>query len=614
MSVAMVRSWRPVGLVEAAGDLVLARGSVDEVSADAAARVRTLPRVWLGEAGEAARSAARWEAERTEALVEVLGQVRRILLACADAMTAAQALLEDAIAYASAHGLRVSDDGSVSSPPPFMHSADASDAMVAVLRQEHAAAMDARAAAAAMVRQALAAAGEADRDTAAALRAAFAAGADGVITGDELAVVDAITARDIPAVGMDPREVAAWWATLTPDQRDRLVLDHPELIGNLDGVPYDVRVQANRTNIANTLAATAEAIPELEAQIAGIEQRIGELLRSGIRADAVLAASLRADLVGLQSELEYQRDLNAMCDTLLNGPTTGFDANGKPIDLIGHQVIVFDPANGRFAEIVGTIDANTRNIGVMVPGTGANLFTMDGQYDRCLDFVTHGDVDPPGSLAVLSWLGGPMPPEVMFDAFDTSYANNLADDLTRFVGGIDNPTGAPVTVVGHSYGGSVVGAAEAVGMRADRIVHVASAGAGPEVRTINDYAHPDTARYALTAPGDLITYAQGASVGPLGHGSDPDLLDGVVRLETGYLDAARPESGLLSGPSAHSGVFEPDTTAFQNILGVMTGGEVSLFSPPVEVYHPPGPGTQGWYEYVSPMADPSYRPPTMDVP
>lgn len=610
MTVATVRSWRPTALDDAAADLVTARTSVDDISADAAARLRTLPQVWLGEAGEAARAAARWEAERTDAFAEVLGHTRRILLACSDAIAAAQALLEDAIAYASSHGLRVSDDGSVSSPPPFMYSADTPDAVVAVLRQEYDAAKDAQAAAAVMVRQALAAAEEADRDTAAALRAAFAAGA---ITDDELAAVDAITAREVPAVGTDPREVAAWWATLTPEQRDRLVLDHPELIGNLDGVPYDVRIQANRTNIANTLADSADAIDELEARIAGIEQRIGELARSGSRADAVLAARLHADLADLETRLAYQRDLNAMCHNLLTSPTTGFDANGDPVDLIGHQVIVFDPANGRFAEIVGSINAGTKNIGVMVPGTGANLFTMDGQYERCLDFVTHGDVDPPGSLAVLSWLGGPMPPEVMFDAFDTSYANNLAGELTRFVGGIDNPAGVPVTVVGHSYGGSVVGAAESVGMRVDRIVHVASAGAGPGVRTIDDYAHPGTARYSMTAPGDLITYAQGTSVGPLGHGADPDLLDDVIRLETGYVDTANPERGLLSGPSAHSGVFERDTTAFQNILGVMTGGEVSLFSPPVEVYHPPGPGTQGWYEYVNPMEDPSYRPPTSDV-
>src|SRR4051794_28887425 len=48
-----------------------------------------------------------------------------------------------------------------------------------------------------------------------------------------------------PATG----DVASWWSGLSSKDRDVLVRDAPELIGNLDGVPYDVRDSANRERL-----------------------------------------------------------------------------------------------------------------------------------------------------------------------------------------------------------------------------------------------------------------------------------------------------------------------------------------------------------------------------
>ena len=100
--------------------------------------------------------------------------------------------------------------------------------------------------------------------------------------------------------------------------------------------------------------------------------------------------------------------------------------------------------------------------------------------------------------------------------------------------------------------------------------------------------------------------AQGSGVGPLGHGAAPDLLDGVVRLETGIVAAADPSSGVLEGMSAHSGVFAVGTTAYDNILAAMTGGDVA----PDEIFG--GADANGVVQYPYPMPDPSYHPPTMD--
>jgi len=304
-----------------------------------------------------------------------------------------------------------------------------------------------------------------------------------------------------------------------------------------------------------------------------------------------------------------------MYDRLLTEETIRFDENGGETTGRGHQVVLFDPARGAFAEIVGNLDANTRNIAVMVPGTGTNLLNMtgpDSAYTRCGDFVTAEGVKPAGSLTVISWMGGDLPQALATESPQARFAVDLGPKLAQFTHGLTNPGGVPVTVVGHSYGGSVVGAAEVAGMHVDRVVHVESAGAGPGVGDIDEYSYAATDRYSMTAPGDLIAVSQGREVLDIGHGADPDELSGVTRLETGLYRDGKVSSGLLAGPGSHSDVFTPGSTAFNNTLGVMTGGEVSLYVDPYEyldaTYASGGPA------FGYPMENPDYRPPTMDVP
>lgn len=548
---------------------------------------------WAGTASDAATASLRTQATTADELVEILSLVRRVTLALADAVVEAQALLAEADRVAAAHGLRVHDPGTI------VHGAELTEEgqHAAVHRRVED-----------LVVRALALAREADDDAARGLRAALNAGS--LDDQDEQALVDEVLAPDLP-YRPSPEVAAAWWASLSLAAQEALLRLHPDSLGNLEGIPYDVRVRANRINVAHAVTELSATERELTRQMADVQARIDELMSDFDRADATTLVQLRQELDVLARELTDTQELRQFCSDLLHERTMGYDADGHPVDLTGHQVVLFDLEGGRFAEIVGSIGPNTEDIGVFVGGTGSNLAGMGGSYDRAYRFVVDPAVQPPGTLAVISYLGGPMPQEVLFDAVDTSYALNQADDLADFVNHIDNPTGAPVTVVGHSYGGSVVGAAEAAGMHADRILHVESAGAGPGIGSSGDYAFPDTDRYSMTAPGDPIQLAQGSSVGPLGHGIDPDAIDGVVRLETGLVDAEDPSSGILEGGAAHSGVFNPGTTAFENILGVMTGGDVSLYGPPT--IQDDGLGWLGILETHYPMEDPSYQPPIMDV-
>lgn len=592
LTIARLRAWAPQLLEDAAADLRSIREQVGDASAELRLTVRMLESGWEGPASEAAAASIHTQATTADDLEEILNLARRVTLALADAITEAQSLLAEADRVAAAYGLDVHERGSI------VHG----EALTAEGRHPavHERVED-------LVRRALAVAREADADAARALRAALTAGA--LDPRDEQALVDEVVAPELP-YERSPEGLGAWWAALAPAAQAALLRLHPDVLGNLEGIPYEARIRANRVNITRALSDLAARDRDLAQQMREVEARISELSVPFLRENSYMIIDLRHELAALGEELRDTREMRAFCVDLLH-PMTGFDGDGNDVQILGHQVVLFDLENGQFAEVVGTIGPNTQNIAVLIGGTGTNLSGMGGEFERASVFVNDPSILPPGSLAVITYLGGPMPQEVLFDAFDTSYALDRADGLASFVNTIDNPTDAPITVVGHSYGGSLVGAAEAAGMHADRILHVESAGAGPTVQSVNDYAFPETDRYAMTAPGDPIAPAQGTSLGPLGHGADPDDLDGFVRLETGLVNADDPSSGLVEGRSAHSGVFDRGSTAYENILGVMTGGDVTLYLSPDWVHLEVDGLIVDKFQY--PMEDPDYQPPTMDV-
>ena len=123
----------------------------------------------------------------------------------------------------------------------------------------------------------------------------------------------------------------------------------------------------------------------------------------------------------------------------------------------------------------------------------------------------------------------------------------------------------PTTVVGHSYGGAVVGTAEQLGLRADRVVYASASGTGVgdgEWRNPN----PAVQRYSLTPPGDPIQYWQEFG----NHGGDPDDAPGVTRLDSGDYSDGTP----VAGTGAHSGYLDDEGSgALRNLAAVIAGDE-----------------------------------------
>ncbi|MGQ0773623.1 MAG: hypothetical protein ACT4NY_04250 [Pseudonocardiales bacterium] len=52
-----------------------------------------------------------------------------------------------------------------------------------------------------------------------------------------------------------PQQVADWWAALSESERAILAASRPELLGNLDGIPAQVRDAANRARLTEGSAS-----------------------------------------------------------------------------------------------------------------------------------------------------------------------------------------------------------------------------------------------------------------------------------------------------------------------------------------------------------------------
>lgn len=275
----------------------------------------------------------------------------------------------------------------------------------------------------------------------------------------------------------------------------------------------------------------------------------------------------------------------ALYDELLNDRVAVVEPRPGEPTRVPRQILVFGPADdGRIAELFGRLDSDTANVAVLVPGTGQELSSWGGFQRRA---VRLSRALPPDT-AMIAWLGTDMPDHVVKDAPDPKYADAGGPRLREFVAGVDALVpAATTTVLGHSYGGAHVGAAEREGMRADRVVHIASA--GTSLLDGQQYPH-DADRYAMMNADDPIRFVQDVTVPATrfwhddlvtpqrGHGSSPVVE--FTRLETGaVVEPGRLREGapLTSG---HDGYFNPDSDAFENLTKVIIGQPVVLYETP----------------------------------
>lgn len=215
----------------------------------------------------------------------------------------------------------------------------------------------------------------------------------------------------------DPKKFHDWWSTLTPAEKNALAVADPA-IGNIDGMPCVDRDHYNRLYLAQL-------------------QRQGGPGQDGYKAVA----------------------------DQLNSPDT--------------YLLHIDTQSRAAIAIQNPDTAN--DVATFVPGTGAVLHGIGGDMDRSRRMQQQAIASgAPGNTSVICWYGY-NPPLGITDAAGTSYADAGVPALTSFQSGLRaSHLGSPSynTVIGHSYGTTLIGDAAGHGrtLDADEVVLVASPG------------------------------------------------------------------------------------------------------------------------------------------
>lgn len=316
--------------------------------------------------------------------------------------------------------------------------------------------------------------------------------------------------------------VADWWSGLDPAARRRIEANAPAITGNLEGVPYAVRDDANRAFLADAL-------------------RVSE--RSAITSSRTLAM--------LE---QVQRSLR--------------QAPGTP----PKQLLTLDPRGaGRAAIAIGDM-SSASDITVMVPGM---FFTVTGQMQDWTNTAENvyaeqaslapRATDERGGIAVLAWMGYRTPD--LSNVLSLGLAKVGAQRFERVVTGIDTLRAASrprINVVAHSYGSTTA----LIALSSGRI-HVAS---------LTLYGSPGSAvqnvRELGVTPGQVfVGDAHWDPVAGSGYfGVDPgSSAFGSVTLDlVGGADAAFAGDPFRS-PFGHNDYLKPGTASLHDVALIAVG-------------------------------------------
>jgi uncharacterized protein YukE len=315
----------------------------------------------------------------------------------------------------------------------------------------------------------------------------------------------------VPPPGTDPRRVADWWRSLSPQAREELLASRFDALGRLRGLPAPVLNQANLRRIESDRARYTVSVAELNARIADRARALG--------LDPWDEGALRED-PALADLLDERLDANRRVDN-----ATAADARVREAQASGYDsyVLAYDVdgpgrKEGTLAIAYGNPDTAT-NVAVLVPGTTT---TLENGFPNGEAQALRGAMDQaaPGN-ATIAWLGYDAP------AWDTTVAtpDNAREGAGCLVSDVDGYRAAAgaqqhITVIGHSYGSVTVGYAAMNGLAADDVAFIGSPGVGAS--TVDQLSPGAGHVWAGAAEHDPIVQttsgswftADGSSVGP----------------------------------------------------------------------------------------------------
>ena len=360
----------------------------------------------------------------------------------------------------------------------------------------------------------------------------------------------------LPPTDASPQEVASWWNSLSEEDKQWMIREHPDVIGNLDGVDCTSRNQANRI-----------MLPRLKEQAEADLQKFyddnGPYIEPALRSERDRLKNRVTALEQIEETLNRENTENPPVPRYL----MQLDASGPNI----------------LAAVSQNNPDEAHHIGVIVPGMTTSVAESLGEYDghaTTMRKSAEKAVGPNDKVAMVEFFGYDAPPGAV-EASNTIMANNGAPKLASFLNGIDavrehGAGDAHITVAGHSYGSTTAGIAATLVNDGviDDLVQFGSPGSG--VQDVSEFHVPEGHTYVSAAPyeNDMV---QGLGPDPW-FGKNPDTMDGYKHLSG---DVGPTKWGLLpigvipipvpSPFAQHSGYFAEETQANRDIGSVIGG-------------------------------------------
>ena len=352
----------------------------------------------------------------------------------------------------------------------------------------------------------------------------------------------------LPPADASPQENAAWWNSLSEEDKQWMIREHPDVIGNLEGVDYTSRNQANRI-----------MLPRLK------EQAEADLQKFYDDNGPYIEPALRSERDRLKNRIKALEQIEAT----LNRENT----ENPPVPRYLMQLDASGP------NILAAVSQNNPDdadhIGVIVPGMTTSVAGSLGEYDNHAKVMREAAEEAAGpgqKVAMVEFFGYDAPPGLI-EASNTVLANKGAPKLASFLNGIDaarehGAGDAHITVASHSYGSTTAGIAATLVNDGviDDLVQFGSPGSG--VQDVAEFHVPEGHTYvsAATYMNDLV---QG--VGPDDFfGKNPTKMPGYK-----HLSGDTVSTSWMPFFQKHSSYFKEGTQANRDIASVIGGNPPS---------------------------------------
>ena len=405
--------------------------------------------------------------------------------------------------------------------------------------------------------------------------------------GYDPAILQAVDAApQIPPSGTSAADVNKWWTSLTPEERQRLMAEHPEEIGNLNGVPVLARSDANIAVMTQDLSRVRDVVGRYGVSVDDVVRDPGKY---GLSA---------TDITRYQNADQTKQGLDH---------DAGDPLRPNPVYLFAYDPLAFG-GKGRAAIAIGNPDL-AKNTAVIVPGTSSSVkggWLHDNHNDALNLFAQANAADPNNPTAVIAWMGYDAPND--FNDVQRISTPELArtggQALAQDVNGLwatHLGAGQHVTVLGHSYGSTTVADAFALGhMHANDAVLIGCPG--------TDLA-PNAASFHLDGGHVYVGDASTDPVGMLGelnglsHYVNRDNIGGqLLGLTPGLgIDPAADGFGSVRfraevpgsdgiNPHDHSYYYHPGSEALHSMADITSGHGNALESDGMTAQHRYQPG------------------------